>query len=199
MNLNRNEIDALIHAAGFIAEQSDDEKYTLLMLGIADKLKTIQSFGITVALTADKKKRIRALLDQASETSLKYSSYAGDMGMINEYDMIKKEAAAISDALGDVEGQLRADQEHAKKLLDANMDRIKQDLIDNGEAKSSAEAERKARSDDRYLSALEDYNELSKWTYTVKNKFNTLLKTREDAKQSVSTARNSIIAEGYTN
>ena len=186
--MNSKEIEALIHASGMIAEQSEDEKYSLFMQNICDKLKVIQAFGLTVKLSSERKKRIRALLDQASSTSLEYS---------NEYDRIKKEAAAITDAMGDVEGQLRADQEHAKKLLEACFDRVKQDLIDEEMAKSSAEAERKARVDDRYLCALEDYNELSKWTYTVRNKFSTLCKTREDAKQSVSTARNSIIAEGY--
>lgn len=197
MNLNNKEIEALIQASGMIAEQSEDEKYSLFMQNICDKLKVIKAFGLTVKLSPERKKRIRVLLDQASSTSLEYSQYAGDMSMINEYDRIKKEAAAITDAMGDVEGQLRADQEHAKKLLEACFDRVKQDLIDEEMAKSSAEAERKARVDDRYLCALEDYNELSKWTYTVRNKFSTLCKTREDAKQSVSTARNSIIAEGY--
>lgn len=197
MNLNGKEIEALRDAAGLIAEQSDDLRYRKFMQDVADKLTVISGFGLTNRLDAAKKKRMRELLDEASRVSLDYSSYAGDMAMINEYDRIKKESAAITDALGDMEGQMRAEQEHAKKLVDAILDRVAQDLLDTGAAKSTAEASRKAKADARYLSALEDYNELSKWTYVVKNKFNTVMKTREDAKQSVSTARNSIIAEGY--
>lgn len=43
-----------------------------------------------------------------------YRGLKGDMSLINEYDRLKKESSAVSDAIGDIEGQLRADVDIAK-------------------------------------------------------------------------------------
>lgn len=59
------------------------------------------------------------------------------------------------------------------------------------------EAERKARVDPRYESALEDYREFTKTTNVMRNKLNTMKDIHDDIRQSVSTGRSSIIKEGY--
>ena len=126
-----------------------------------------------------------------------FSGYAGDMGMINEYDRLKKEIGTVQDQLGDVEGQLRAAGEVIKKELDMIADRIKEDLLDRELAKSNAEAERKAKVDPRYEVALGDYKEMLEVIFTTRNKYSTVDSVHDDLRQSVSTGRNSIIKEGY--
>lgn len=190
-------MDYLIQIVDMLVENHEDQKESIILSIISDKIKTYQDYRIGVQLSAEKKRRIIDLTNEGRKIALEYAKYAGDMGMIDEYDRLKKEAAAVYDALGDIEGQLRADMEIAKKQLDVILDRIKEDLLDQELAKSNAEAERKARVDPRYEAALEDYRDFCKMGYVIKNKLKSLADIHDDIRQSVSTARNSIIREGY--
>ena len=197
MRFNTKQIEMIKDVFELFIVNMDDKKSMLMAQSIIDNCDECLKFKIGTIVTDTKKRRCIELLKAASEITKEYAQYAGDMAMINEYDKLKKECAVIADSIGDVEGQLRADSEAAKRGLDVVLDRIKRDLIDRGEAKSNAEAERMARVDDRYNVAMEDYRELCSVTYTMKNKFKNLVDTRDDLRQSVSTSRNSIIAEGY--
>lgn len=198
MNFTQRELELLEHSIGLITESIVDEKTSFEYNKIYEKIKISLEYKLSTRMTPAKKRRCEELVKTASALILEYSGYSGDMGMINEYDRLKKEIGVICDSIGDVEGQLRADCEAAKRQLDVILDRIKDDLLAHEEAKSNAEAERKARVDTRYESAMEDYRVLCKYTNVIKNKFKALSDTRDDVRQSVSTARNSIIAEGYT-
>lgn len=175
----------------------DDARIRQILQGFVDKCQMCLDMKLSLTLSEKKKQRCRELVAQGSELARKFSGYAGDMGMINEFDLLKKEAVNIADSLGDTEGSLRADAEAAKRELEVILDRIKEEYISEGEVKSNAEAERKAKLDMRYTTALEDFRELTRYTYVIKNKFKNVADTRDDIRQSISTARNSIIAEGY--
>lgn len=175
----------------------EDPKEAAKLHNIMDKCDACLALRLSAKLTHEKKVRCNELVRAGSKASAEYSGYAGDMGMINEYDRMKKEIAVLADSIGDVEGQLRAEAEIAKRELEVILEKVKDDLIGREEVKSNAEAERRAKTDMRYSVALEDYKELVKYATVIKNKYRSLVDTRDDLRQSVSTARNSIIAEGY--
>lgn len=175
----------------------EDKKLRMVLQSFVDKCQMCIDMKLSLRLTEAKKAKYRRLVAQGSELASKYSRYAGDMGMINEFDLMKKEATNVADSLGDAEGALRADSEAAKREMEVILDRIKEELINEESVKSNAEAERRAKMDMRYTTALEDYRELLTCTYVIRNKFKNVTDTRDDIRQSVSTARNSIISEGY--
>lgn len=175
----------------------DDEKMKIMLNNIVDKIKVDEEYRLPSLISKQKKKRCINLIKAGSAVIKEFSEFAGDMGMIVEYDRLKKEVAVIQDQIGDIEGQLRAAGEVVKKELDIITDRIKEDLIASEVVKSNAEAERKARIDPRYEVALGDYKEMLEFIFTTRNKFNTIDSVHDDLRQSVSTGRNSIIKEGY--
>lgn len=180
-----------------LTEFAVDEKEMALINSIHDKAVTDMNYRLPSLISRDKKRRCIQLITEGTRIIKDFAGYAGDMGMINEYDRLKKEVGVIQDQLGDVEGQLRAAGEVIKKEFDIIADRIKEDLLDSGMAKSNAEAERKARVDPRYEVALGDYKEMLEVIYTTRNKYSTIDSVHDDLRQSVSTGRNSIIKEGY--
>lgn len=180
-----------------LSEFAGDEKEMMLINSIHDKAVTDMSYRLPSLISKEKKRRCVQLIKEGTRIIKDFSGYAGDMGMINEYDRLKKEIGVIQDQLGDVEGQLRAAGEVIKKELDIITDRIKEDLLDRELAKSNAEAERKARVDPRYEVALGDYKEMLEVIFTTRNKYSTIDSVHDDLRQSVSTGRNSIIKEGY--
>lgn len=180
-----------------LSEFAGDEKEMMLINSIHDKAVTDMNYRLPSLISKEKKRRCVQLIKEGTRIIKDFSGYAGDMGMINEYDRLKKEIGVIQDQLGDVEGQLRAAGEVIKKELDIVTDRIKEDLLDRELAKSNAEAERKARVDPRYEVALGDYKEMLEVIFTTRNKYSTIDSVHDDLRQSVSTGRNSIIKEGY--
>lgn len=197
MRITYEENELLIQIVEMLSENYDGNRERIMLAKLADKFKIYKDYKIGIRLNKDQKKRCLDLIREASRIVDEYRGLKGDMSLINEYDRLKKESSAVSDAIGDIEGQLRADVDIAKKQLDIILDRIKEDLIENEEAKSLSEADRKAKVDPRYESALEDYREFTKMTNVMRNKLNTMKDIHDDIRQSVSTARNSIIKEGY--
>lgn len=180
-----------------LSEFAGDDKERALINSIHDKAATDMEYRLPSLISKERKRICIQLIMEASKVIKDFAGYAGDMGMINEYDRLKKEVGVIQDRLGDIEGQLRAAGEVIKKELDIITDRIKEDLIDREMAKSNAEAERKAKVDPRYEVALGDYKEMLEVIYTTRNKYSTIDSVHDDLRQSVSTGRNSIIKEGY--
>lgn len=180
-----------------LSEFAGDDKERALINSIHDKAATDMEYRLPSLISKEKKRICIQLIMEASKVIKDFAGYAGDMGMINEYDRLKKEVGVIQDRLGDIEGQLRAAGEVIKKELDIITDRIKEDLLDREMAKSNAEAERKAKVDPRYEVALGDYKEMLEVIYTTRNKYSTIDSVHDDLRQSVSTGRNSIIKEGY--
>lgn len=197
MRITYEENELLIQIVEMLSENYEGNRERIMLAKLADKFKIYKDYKISIRLNKDQKKRCLDLIREASRIVDEYRGLKGDMSLINEYDRLKKESSAVSDAIGDIEGQLRADVDIAKKQLDIILDRIKEDLIENEEAKSLSEADRKAKVDPRYESALEDYREFTKMTNVMRNKLNTMKDIHDDIRQSVSTARNSIIKEGY--
>lgn len=197
MRVNYEECEFIIQWLEMLSENHENTKDIKFINRLADKFKLYKDYKIGIRLNEYQNKRCLALIAEASRIVREYGKFAGDMSLINEYDRLKKESAVISDSIGDIEGQLRADLENAKKQLEIVLDRIKDDLIENDMARSLAEAERKARVDPRYESALEDYREFTKTTNVMRNKLSTMKDIHDDIRQSVSTGRNSIIKEGY--
>jgi len=197
MRITYEENELLIQIVEMLSENYEGNRERIMLAKLADKFKIYKDYKIGIRLNKDQKKRCLDLIREASRIVDEYRGLKGDMSLINEYDRLKKESSAVSDAIGDIEGQLRADVDIAKKQLDIILDRIKEDLIENEEAKSLSEADRKAKVDPRYESALEDYREFTKMTNVMRNKLNTMKDIHDDIRQSVSTARNSIIKEGY--
>lgn len=198
MRITYEENELLIQIVEMLSENYEGNRERIMLAKLADKFKIYKDYKIGIRLNKEQKKRCLDLIREASRIVDEYRGLKGDMSLINEYDRLKKESSAVSDAIGDIEGQLRADVDIAKKQLDIILDRIKEDLIENEEAKSLSEADRKAKVDPRYESALEDYREFTKMTNVMRNKLNTMKDIHDDIRQSVSTARNSIIKEGYT-
>lgn len=180
-----------------LSEFAGDDKERALINSIHDKAATDMEYRLPSLISKEKKRICIQLIMEASKVIKDFAGYAGDMGMINEYDRLKKEVGVIQDRLGDIEGQLRAAGEVIKKELDIITDRIKEDLLDREMAKSNAEAERKAKVDPRYEVALGDYKEMLEVIFTTRNKYSTVDSVHDDLRQSVSTGRNSIIKEGY--
>lgn len=180
-----------------LSEFAGDDKERALINSIYDKAATDMEYRLPSLISKERKRICIQLIMEASKVIKDFAGYAGDMGMINEYDRLKKEVGVIQDRLGDIEGQLRAAGEVIKKELDIITDRIKEDLLDREMAKSNAEAERKAKVDPRYEVALGDYKEMLEVIYTTRNKYSTIDSVHDDLRQSVSTGRNSIIKEGY--
>lgn len=180
-----------------LTEFAGDDRERAIINSIHDKAVTDMEYRLPSLISREKKQRVVYLIKEGTRIIKDYSGYAGDMGMINEYDRLKKEIGVIQDQLGDVEGQLRAAGEVVKKEFDIVADRIKDDLLDRGMAKSNTDAERKARIDPRYEVALGDYKEMLEVIYTTRNKYSTIDSVHDDLRQSVSTGRNSIIKEGY--
>lgn len=180
-----------------LSEFAGDDKERALINSIHDKAATDMEYRLPSLISKERKRICIQLIMEASKVIKDFAGYAGDMGMINEYDRLKKEVGVIQDRLGDIEGQLRAAGEVIKKELDIITDRIKEDLLDREMAKSNAEAERKAKVDPRYEVALGDYKEMLEVIYTTRNKYSTIDSVHDDLRQSVSTGRNSIIKEGY--
>ena len=197
MRITYEENELLIQIVEMLSENYEGNRERIMLAKLADKFKIYKDYKIGIRLNKDQKKRCLDLIREASRIVDEYRGLKGDMSLINEYDRLKKESSAVSDAIGDIEGQLRADVDIAKKQLDIILDRIKEDLIENEEAKSLSEADRKAKVDPRYESALEDYREFTKMTNVMRNKLNTMKDIHDDIRQAVSTARNSIIKEGY--
>lgn len=197
MRITYEENELLIQIVEMLSENYEGNRERIMLAKLADKFKIYKDYKIGIRLNKDQKKRCLDLIREASRIVDEYRGLKGDMSLINEYDRLKKESSAVSDVIGDIEGQLRADVDIAKKQLDIILDRIKEDLIENEEAKSLSEADRKAKVDPRYESALEDYREFTKMTNVMRNKLNTMKDIHDDIRQSVSTARNSIIKEGY--
>lgn len=197
MRFNIDDIKTIKIMAEMFMTNIEDPKQSARIHNIIDKCDACLSFRLKSRISPERKSRCNELVRAGAKMVSEYSGYAGDMGMINEYDRMKKEIAVISDSIGDVEGQLRADAEMAKRELEVVLERIKDDILANDEAKSNAEAERKAKTDMRFTVAMEDYGELVKYATVIKNKYRSLIDTRDDLRQSVSTARNSIVAEGY--
>lgn len=197
MRITYEENELLIQIVEMLSENYEGNRERIMLAKLADKFKIYKDYKIGIRLNKDQKKRCLDLIREASRIVDEYRGLKGDMSLINEYDRLKKESSAVSDAIGDIEGQLRADVDIAKKQLDIILDRIKEDLIENEEAKSLSEADRKAKVDPRYESALEDYREFTEMTNVMRNKLNTMKDIHDDIRQSVSTARNSIIKEGY--
>ena len=180
-----------------LTEFAGDEREMFLINSIHDKAVADMNYRLPSLISRERKRRVIELLKEGTRIIKDFSGYAGDMGMINEYDRLKKEIGTVQDQLGDVEGQLRAAGEVIKKELDMIADRIKEDLLDRELAKSNAEAERKAKVDPRYEVALGDYKEMLEVIFTTRNKYSTVDSVHDDLRQSVSTGRNSIIKEGY--
>lgn len=180
-----------------LSEFAGDDKERALINSIHNKAATDMEYRLPSLISKERKRICIQLIMEASKVIKDFAGYAGDMGMINEYDRLKKEVGVIQDRLGDIEGQLRAAGEVIKKELDIITDRIKEDLLDREMAKSNAEAERKAKVDPRYEVALGDYKEMLEVIYTTRNKYSTIDSVHDDLRQSVSTGRNSIIKEGY--
>lgn len=196
--LTLEETELLITISELFAENHDDAKMSMKITNIVDKLKIYNDFRLESRVTPAKKQRCINLMKEASRIIEEYAQYAGDMGLINEYDRLKKESGVILNSVGDAEGQLRADQESAKRELDVILDRVKEDLLENEEAKSNAEAERKAKVDPRFMIALEEYRDCIAVGNVMKNKFKVLDGVSDNIRQSVSSARTSIVKEGYT-
>ena len=175
-----------------LTEFAGDEREMFLINSIHDKAVADMNYRLPSIINRERKRRVIELLKEGTRIIKDFSGYAGDMGMINEYDRLKKEIGTVQDQLGDVEGQLRAAGE-----VNMIADRIKEDLLDRELAKSNAEAERKAKVDPRYEVALGDYKEMLEVIFTTRNKYSTVDSVHDDLRQSVSTGRNSIIKEGY--
>lgn len=199
MNFNSDDIKTIKILAEMFMANVDDPKQAARLHNLIDKCDACENMRLNHKLTAQKKRRCNDLIKEVSRFSTEYAGYAGDMGMINEYDKMKKEISVLADSIGDVEGQIRAEAEIAKKQLDSIFDAVRTELQDNEIAKNVGDAERRARADIRYTSALEDYKDLLKYAYVMKNAYRNIVDTRDDIRQSISTARNSIIAEGYNN
>lgn len=197
MWFNSSDIETIKTVLELFMANVDDPKESAKLHNIMDKCDACLSMRLSAKLSDERKARCRELVRAGSKVASEYSGYAGDMGMINEYDRMKKEAAVLADSIGDAEGQLRAEAEFAKRELEVILERIKDDVLERGEAKSNSEAERRAKTDMRYSVAMADYKELVRYATVIKNKYRGVLDTRDDIRQSVSSARNSIIAEGY--
>ena len=174
-----------------LTEFAGDEREMFLINSIHDKAVADMNYRLPSLISRERKRRVIELLKEGTRIIKDFSGYAGDMGMINEYDRLKKEIGTVQDQLGDVEGQLRAAGEVIKKELDMIADRIKEDLLDRDLAKSNAKV------DPRYEVALGDYKEMLEVIFTTRNKYSTVDSVHDDLRQSVSTGRNSIIKEGY--
>lgn len=197
MRFNSNELEMAKNAIEMFVQTVEDQKMKMLLLSFVDKCQMCIDMRLSLKMTDRLKERCDELFGTATEMIREYAGYSGDMGMINEYDRMKKEVAVIADSIGDADGTMRANEIAAKRELEVIFERIKGELVDEGIVKTNAEAERKAKMDSRYIVALEDYRELLVYTGKMKNKFKSIVDTRDDLRQSVSTSRNSIIAEGY--
>ena len=95
-------------------------------------------------------------------------------------------------------GQLKARLDEAEREAKKMKERLKAEMIENKEAKSNAEAERKAEVDDRMDAAFMEVNRIEKYVNMLQKRYVSTDATHNDLRQSVSTARASIIKEGYT-
>lgn len=197
MRFNREELESIKTMAEMFMVNVDDPKQSARLHNIVAKCEACLDFKLRSKISPEVKKKCDYYIREGDRVSKEYNRYSGDMGLINEFDALKKLVAVMADSIGDLEGRLRADSEIAKRELETILDRIKEDLLAKEEAKSVTEAERKAKNDMRYLSAVEDYRELLVYASIIKNKYRNFVDLRDDIRQSISTARNSIIAEGY--
>lgn len=112
-----------------LTEFAGDEREMFLINSIHDKAVADMNYRLPSLISRERKRRVIELLKEGTRIIKDFSGYAGDMGMINEYDRLKKEIGTVQDQLGDVEGQLRAAGEVIKKELDMIADRIKKILL----------------------------------------------------------------------
>lgn len=197
VRLTYEETRDMIDMLRVFSENLDDIRMRARYDSIAEKLELYQDFRLQTRLTKERRARCVELVNECRKVTQEYSKTAGDMSLIHEFDKMKKELAVLHDQIGDIEGRLRANVEFAKAELAVVFDRIKKEIIDSGDAKSNAEADRMARVDPRYMVALGDYKDYEEVANMMKNKAKTTSDTRDDIRQSISTARNSIIKEGY--
>lgn len=199
MQLNKTEVEFLKRVFGMLFENYPiDSKEVFIAKSIEEKADMDLDFRLPSRISNENRRKCVDLMKEIDAVVSEYASYAGDMSLINEYDRMKKYVSAAQNRLGDMEGSVRAFSEMAAKELESAIMRIKEEILDGGDAKTNAEAERKAKIDPRLDGAVKDYKDLLELSYRLKNKYRAIDRLHDDLRQSISTARSSIIKEGYT-
>lgn len=174
---------------------NQDEASTAL--GIYEKCLLDEKYRLPNWLTPDMKEKCASAVNDVNRVAEEYAKFGGDMASIGEFDRMKKEVSAMQSYLGDKVGRLLVFESFAEREFKVQRNRIKEELIASGEAKSNAEADRKAEVDPRLDAPTEDLFRIKEASKQMQYKYRSIDKLHDDLRQSVSTGRNSIIKEGY--
>ena len=74
-----------------LTEFAGDEREMFLINSIHDKAVADMNYRLPSLISRERKRRVIELLKEGTRIIKDFSGYAGDMGMINEYDRLKKE------------------------------------------------------------------------------------------------------------
>lgn len=166
-------------------------------LGIYEKCLLDEKYRLPNWLTPEMRDKCAGIAKDVNALAETYAGYNGDMASIVEFDGMKKTASALQSYLGDKVGRLSVFDDFAEREFKVQRNRIKEELLASGEAKSNAEAERKVEVDPRLDAPTEDLFRIKESFKQMQYKYKSLDKLHDDLRQSVSTGRNSIIKEGY--
>lgn len=174
---------------------NQDEAKTAL--GIYEKCILDEQYRLPNWLTPEMRESCASIANEINKLADDYANYGGDMASIGEFDTMKKSVSAMQSYLGDKVGRLLVFEGFAEREFKVQRNRIKEELIASGEAKSNAEADRKADVDPRLDAPTEDLFRIKEASKQMQYKYRSIDKLHDDLRQSVSTGRNSIIKEGY--
>lgn len=194
----RKELEHIAQAAELFLTTDLDEDSRRTFESVLRKTKLNLSYAIRSFISEKEFKDMKEVLDMDDETKRLYANTRDDMSQIGLFDSLKKRIGVIQSRFGDMFGQLKARLDEAEREAKKMKERLKAEMIENKEAKSNAEADRKAEVDDRMDAAFMEVNRIEKYVNMLQKRYVSTDATHNDLRQSVSTARASIIKEGYT-
>lgn len=83
-----------------LSEFAGDDKERALINSIHDKAATDMEYRLPSLISKERKRICIQLIMEASKVIKDFAGYAGDMGMINEYDRLKKKLVLYRIDLG---------------------------------------------------------------------------------------------------
>lgn len=194
----KKELEYIVQMAELFLSTELDEDTRRMIESVHRKTKRNLSYVIRSYISEKELRDIKEVLRMDDETKELYKKTEEDMSQIGLFDSLKKRIGVIQSRLGDMFGQMKARLSEAEREAKKMKERIKLEMIENKEAKSNAEADRKADLDDRMDAAFLEVNRIEKFVNVLQKRYVSTDATHNDLRQSVSTARASIIKEGYT-
>ena len=164
---------------------------------IISSLKEMSRYSIRYTINRE---REREIMDVCEDVSRKVQEYKrmSDNSMVLELENLKREIIATEDLLGSYKGVLDAELVIAEDDIKIIRDKIAISLREDGTCKSMTDADKRARVDERYERALEDYRILLRCANTVRAKMSVIGHLNQSINQSISIGRVGMANESYT-